>query len=213
MRAAKCFLFTLRLRKCRSRRNTLTFWNPVKCFLFTCFLFTGRGDGTFYPGCDNCGADFTKCNKVKNGTACFVTWSCAEGYTAPTSSFTPICSATTNQYDASLAGSCIPKNCTQPLNDDKSATYNECRNSTTGQSCSPECAAGYEPSAPIDLVCSDVQLGGVTEYVFDANVSRCVPRRCTARPMTDVAGIDFSSCQGWTGDRCSPNCTIPGQVQ
>ena len=78
--------------------------------------------------------------------------------------------------------------------------------------CWPGCPAGYKPDVPIKLTCSDVRLGGVTEYVFDAKGSKCIPRRCTAGPTADVGGIDFTNCQGATGNMCSPNCTTPGQV-
>eukprot|EP01062_Namystynia_karyoxenos_P018590 TRINITY_DN16941_c0_g1_i3.p1 TRINITY_DN16941_c0_g1~~TRINITY_DN16941_c0_g1_i3.p1 ORF type:complete len:3077 (+),score=559.20 TRINITY_DN16941_c0_g1_i3:784-10014(+) len=167
------------------------------------------------PGTASPNGSFAACNTLRTGAVCGVVFTCGTGYRAPASELLMECDPTNLTYNASAAGGCTPQQCRTPLNGAAGASYADCAQKVTGDSCELQCTEGYYASGNVQLTCSELQLGGATQYVFDAGTATCLPNSCSAGPVSGVKpGLRsiMANCSLLaTGQQCGYSC-YPGFV-
>ena len=143
-------------------------------------------------------AVYTSCSSRTTGQMC--TPVCSAGYQL-SGSFSLICIATSNQFDASTA-TCQPLPCTNGPsgNTDVNAIYGSCNSLFTGQSCTPSCNAGYTVVGSFTLLC----VGGR----YDASGATCQSDTCTNGPSNPNPNANYATCNiRVSGGICAPSCS------
>eukprot|EP01062_Namystynia_karyoxenos_P065646 TRINITY_DN593_c0_g2_i1.p1 TRINITY_DN593_c0_g2~~TRINITY_DN593_c0_g2_i1.p1 ORF type:complete len:2827 (+),score=273.18 TRINITY_DN593_c0_g2_i1:576-8483(+) len=163
------------------------------------------------PGTAGEHGSFAACNDLRTGDTCGVPFRCTTGYDVPAGRLQMDCDAKTQMYNASAAGQCTPKVCHTPLNVAPLASYDVCVGKFTGDVCQPRCPAGFSANATVHLTCSDLQLGGRTQYVYDAGSVACIPNSCRAAdtsslPSAGLAAIGPGCDLLSTGQSCTYVC-------
>lgn len=157
-------------------------------------------------------ANYDTCSAKTTGDTCVPP--CAPGYTV-TGEIKLECDEKMLKvgggYDAAGA-TCEANKCKKPVakTADPHATFTECAQRHTGETCTPVCPAGYDSGGAElkNLVCS--ASGG-----YDASKFTCTPRSCGggAAAGSAGAGVDVSQCTKLhTGDKCIATCTKKGYV-
>eukprot|EP01062_Namystynia_karyoxenos_P065647 TRINITY_DN593_c0_g3_i1.p1 TRINITY_DN593_c0_g3~~TRINITY_DN593_c0_g3_i1.p1 ORF type:complete len:2882 (+),score=256.09 TRINITY_DN593_c0_g3_i1:90-8735(+) len=154
---------------------------------------------------------FATCNDLRTGDVCGIPFRCPTGYNEPAGQLEMKCDSHSLMYNASAAGRCTPKQCHTPLNVAPLTNYDVCIGKATGDTCRPQCPEGFSPNATVNLTCSDLQLSGRTQYVYDTGGAACAPNDCHAAAVTNVlsaglASIDLACDQLVTGEQCSYLC-------
>eukprot|EP01065_Artemidia_motanka_P008951 TRINITY_DN1454_c0_g2_i3.p1 TRINITY_DN1454_c0_g2~~TRINITY_DN1454_c0_g2_i3.p1 ORF type:complete len:4987 (+),score=1087.78 TRINITY_DN1454_c0_g2_i3:1191-14963(+) len=143
---------------------------------------------------------YALCNVMSSGGTCAP--SCSTGYTT-LGSFTLRCSDQ-QTYDAA-GGVCMANVCGKgpEFGADPLASYGGCNRLRSGQTCRPECAAGYTLRGSFLLLCG-------ADGGYDATGAVCTANTCRGGPSANVDGnADYTGCSiGVTGSTCAPRCTV-----
>ena len=142
-------------------------------------------------------ATYTACNAKKSGETCIPV--CQDGYHV-LGSFKLVCNS--DQYSAAGA-SCAAVSCSGgPLvmTKDAHASYDACNLLTSGKTCTPVCASGYQLSKSFDLVCKDT--------TYDASAAKCDALNCLLGPQSGAdPNAVYTACNSLvSGQVCKPTC-------
>eukprot|EP01062_Namystynia_karyoxenos_P041549 TRINITY_DN30279_c0_g1_i1.p1 TRINITY_DN30279_c0_g1~~TRINITY_DN30279_c0_g1_i1.p1 ORF type:complete len:865 (+),score=206.98 TRINITY_DN30279_c0_g1_i1:67-2595(+) len=169
----------------------------------TCFPNTCSG-GPDQDGDPN--ADYAQCMRFGfTGQRCNPT--CLPGsHKRPPGYFTLLCDADGTFDPRGMHGTyqngitCAPDSCEAgPYNHDSRANYSDCNRKHTGDSCVPDCGAGWGATGPLQLHCTEAR-------GYNASGVTCRPNSCAAGARNPGVG-SYAACQGRsTGAMCMPSC-------